>query len=77
MSDDQIEVLNVSAAEARDHVVELEAERALAASAGIADIDSYKHDLELEIRIWRRLYVTSAVTEIATLRGELFGPQLG
>lgn len=66
-----------TAAEARGHVVELEAERALASTTGIADVDSYMSDLEAEIEVWSRLYVTSAVTEIATLRAELFGIQVG
>jgi hypothetical protein len=34
-------------------------------------------DLEAEIEMWRRLYVTIAVTELAALRAELDGPQLG
>jgi hypothetical protein len=67
----------VTASEARDHVAELEAERALAIATGVDEIDSYMSDLDAELRIWRRLYVTSAVTEIATLRAELFGPQRG
>jgi hypothetical protein len=34
-------------------------------------------DLEEEIDYRRRLYVAAAVTEIATLRAELSGPQVG
>ncbi|MGH2952763.1 MAG: hypothetical protein ACRDK9_01920 [Solirubrobacterales bacterium] len=67
----------ITAAEAREHVDELEAERALAAATGIADIDSYMRDLADELELWCHIYVTSAVTEIATLRAELFGPLAG
>ena len=49
-------------------------ERALADLTGVGAIDSYITDLEEELEAWRHLYVLSAVTEIATLRGELFGP---
>jgi hypothetical protein len=34
-------------------------------------------DLAGEIAVTHTAYVGAAVTEIATLRGELFGPQLG
>jgi hypothetical protein len=34
-------------------------------------------DLEDDLLAAREAYVGVAVTEIATLRGELFGPQLG
>jgi hypothetical protein len=34
-------------------------------------------DLEEELELSRELYVTAAVTEIATLRAELFGAQTG
>ncbi len=73
MFDGQFQVLTVSAASAREHVIELEAERALAEATGVATIDSYIDDLDWELDAWRRVYVTSAVTEIATLRGELHG----
>jgi len=77
MSSDQIQALEVTAAQARDHLTELEVERALAADAGLAEIDTYMRDLEAEIDLWRGLYVTWAVTEIAILRAELFGRQVG
>jgi hypothetical protein len=67
----------ITAAEARDHVAELEAERALAVATGVNGIDSYMSDLDAELRVWRRLYTISAVTEIATLRAELHGAQQG
>jgi hypothetical protein len=77
MFSDRMDELVVTAAEARDQVTELEAERALAVRTGVAEIETYMLDLELEIETWRRVYVASAVTEIATLRAELFGAQLG
>jgi hypothetical protein len=71
------DLLETKAVEIRGHLAELEAERALALSSGLADVDSYMADLDVEIEETRQLYVASAVTEIATLRGELFGVQVG
>ena len=68
---------DLTAVEARMHLVHLEAERCLAVSVSVADIDSYMADLEEEIEAWRSLYSVAAVTEIATLRAELLGPQVG
>jgi hypothetical protein len=73
MLDDQFDILTVPAARAREHVVELEAERRLAEATGVATIASYIEDLDWELEAWRRVYVTSAVTEIAVLRAELDG----
>jgi hypothetical protein len=72
-----IQMVETTAAEARDHIEELQAERVLALSNGLADIHAYMDDLEAEIDVWRSQYVTAAVTEIATLRAELFGPHIG
>jgi hypothetical protein len=77
MFHDEFQVLVMTAAEARDRVAELEAERALAFAVGVAEIDSYLHDLDDELDLWRRRYLTAAVTEIATLHAELFGVQAG
>jgi hypothetical protein len=77
MLDDRIEAVEVTAAEARDHMSELETERAMAMQTGVAEIEAYMRDLEDEIETWRRLYVLSALTEIATLRAELSGPLQG
>jgi hypothetical protein len=70
---EQIDVINVTAAAARAHVVELQAERALAEATGVASIESYIHDLDWELDAWRQVYVTAAVTEIASLRAQLAG----
>ena len=77
MFDDQLEVITVSAATARAHVAQLEAERALAQDTGVASIDAYRDDLEWELDAWREVYVISAVTELAVLRGELDGRTYG
>jgi hypothetical protein len=55
---------------------ELQAERLFAASAGAADT-AYMADIDDEIAEVSDAYVEAAVTEIATLRAELFGPQVG
>jgi uncharacterized protein involved in exopolysaccharide biosynthesis len=67
----------ITALELRSHVIQLEAERALALSEGLGSIEAYMADLEQELEHRRHLYVAAAVTEIASLRAELFGPQLG
>jgi hypothetical protein len=56
---------------------ELQAERALASIEGLASNSAYMADLDQEIAAIRSAYVGAAVTEIATLRGELSGPQVG
>jgi hypothetical protein len=63
----------LSALDLRDQLVQLEAERALALDAGLGDVRAYMADLDEERAYRRRLYVAAAVTEMATLRGELFG----
>ena len=56
---------------------ELQVERLLAASEGLAANALYMADLEDEIAALSTAYVGAAVTEIATLRAALFGPQVG
>jgi hypothetical protein len=70
-------LLELTAVEVRAHLAKLQAERALALSTGVADIDAYMGNLEVEIEATRELYVASAVTEIATHRAELSGAQVG
>jgi hypothetical protein len=67
----------MTALELRGHVAELEAERSLAVISGLSEVNSYMADLNEELGICREQYVISAVTEMATLRAERFGPQLG
>jgi hypothetical protein len=77
MSEDRTQETVMTAVEMRDHLAELEAERSLALLTGLAEIPTYRFDLDDEIRAWRHLYVGLAVTEIATLRAELFGADFG
>jgi hypothetical protein len=67
----------MTAVEIRGHLAKLEAERALALTTGLAEVNTYMSELHEEIEVCRQLYVVSSVTEIATLRAELFGAQLG
>ena len=67
----------MSAIEMQDHLQQLQAERALALIEGLEDNAAYMADLEDEIAAARSAYVGAAVTEIASLRAELSGPQLG
>ena len=67
----------MSAIEIQDHLQQLHAERALALIEGLEHNAAYMADLEDEIAAARSAYVGAAVTEIASLRAELSGPQLG
>ena len=67
----------MSAMEMQTQLQELQAERALASLEGLANHDSYMADLDHEITVVRSAYVGAAVTEIATLRAQLSGPQVG
>ena len=55
----------------------LEAERLDAVEAGLGDNALYMTDLENDIEASRAAYVGLVVTEIATLRAQLGGPQVG
>jgi hypothetical protein len=65
------------AAEIHTHLNELQAERALASIEGLASDSAYMADLNQDIAEARDAYVGAAVTEIATLRAQLSGPQVG
>jgi hypothetical protein len=67
----------MSAIEIQDHLQQLQAERALALIEGLEDNAAYMADLEDELAAARSAYVGAAVTEIASLRAGLSGPQLG
>jgi hypothetical protein len=60
--------MSTSAFEIHTHLLDLQAERALAST--VADLDE-------EIEATNQAYVGAAVTEIATFRAELSGPQVG
>jgi hypothetical protein len=66
-----------SAVEIHTHLLELQAERALASIEGLALDSAYMADLHGEIEATTSAYVGAALTEIATFRAELFGPQVG
>jgi hypothetical protein len=66
-----------SAIDIQDHLRELHAERALALITGLGADDAYMADLDDEISATRSAYMCTAVTEIAWLRAELSGPQVG
>jgi hypothetical protein len=67
----------MSAIEIQDQLQQLHAERALALIEGLEGDGAYMADLDDEITAARFAYVGAAVTEIASLRAELSGPQLG
>jgi hypothetical protein len=67
----------MTAAELHTQLRELQAERALAESTGVASIESYMADLERDIAQSHAAFVGAAVTEIASLRGELYGRNYG
>jgi hypothetical protein len=67
----------MSAIEIQDHLQQLNAERALALIEGLGEDSAYMADLDGEIAATRSAYVGAAITEIASLRAELSGPQVG
>ena len=69
--------MQLLAIEMKFRLKELRAERLLASVEGVAENSTYMADLDEEIAEATQAYVAVAVTEIATLRAELFGPQVG
>jgi hypothetical protein len=67
----------MTASEARTTLHRLQAERLDAVEAGLGDNAPYMTDLEGEIDDSRAAFIGLAVTEIATLRAQLGGPQVG
>jgi hypothetical protein len=67
----------MSAIEVQLHLSQLLMERALASIEGLGLDSAYMADLDEEIVATRIAYVAAAVTDIATLRAELSGPQVG
>ena len=67
----------MSAYELHNQLLELHAERAVAEETGVAKIGSYMEDLERDMARAHAAFVGAAVTEIATLRGELDGRNYG
>ena len=61
----------------RTELGRLSAERLDAVDAGLGENALYMEHLASEIAACRAAYVGTAVTEIASLRGQLSGPQQG
>ncbi len=69
-------LVGMTSLELHHHLRELNAERAAASLEGIAD-GAYLADLQAEILATRSALVGAAVTEIASFRAHLSGPQAG
>jgi len=69
--------MGMRALEMQTRLRELQAERMLVSTKGLPMDRAYMADLDEEIAETRAAYVEAAVTAVATLRGELFGPQVG
>jgi len=67
----------ITAADVHRRLEELYAERAAATLEGLTFNPTYSADLEAEIYATRAAYVGAAVTELATLQGELSGRNQG
>jgi hypothetical protein len=67
----------MTATDARQQLHRLQAERLDAVDAGLGQNELYMTELENDIASSRFAYVALAVTEIATLRAQLSGPQVG
>lgn len=66
-----------TALDVRQQLGRLAAERLDAIEAGLGDNAMYMRELDEDLSAARASYVGLAVTEIATLRGQLFGIQHG
>jgi hypothetical protein len=73
----ELHQLNLPAHYIRDQLVKLESERVVALTGETAAHGSSLAILREDIALWRELYVISSLTEVATLRAELGGPQVG
>lgn len=67
----------MTAAHARTRLLGLEAERIDAIDAGLGENAAYMADLQEDLAASRVAYISLAITEIATLRAQLDGPQVG
>jgi hypothetical protein len=70
-------VIHPTAAELRERLADLRLERELARVEGLDGNALYMRDIERDIAGARAAFVGTAVTEIATLRGELSGRPQG
>jgi hypothetical protein len=62
---------------ARIHLAQLREELAAATLAGLADHPAYSADLREEMELASAAYTAAAVSEIASFRAQLSGPQFG
>lgn len=62
---------------ARSHLADLREELAAATAVGLIDHPAYQADLREEMEMAEAAYVAAAVTEIASFRAQLGGPQEG
>jgi hypothetical protein len=67
----------MSPTEIRIRLLQLAAERLDAKDVGLAGDPAYMADLDSEVAAYRAAYVGAVVTEIASLRGELYGRPMG
>jgi hypothetical protein len=67
----------MTATDARARLLRLEAERLDAIDAGLGGNAHYMTELRHDLAASRAAYVGLAITEIATLRARLGGPQIG
>jgi hypothetical protein len=67
----------MTATDARQQLQRLQAERLDAVDAGLGANELYMADLETDIAASRVAFVALAVTEIASLRGQLSGAHQG
>ena len=66
-----------TAAEARQHLLDLRFERAIAEPSGLLDDRSYVSQLDDDIAATEHALIGLVVTEIATLRAEIGAPLRG
>jgi len=66
-----------TASEAHRELIRLNTERLEARRAGLTTDRDHLADLDNEIAEWKLTYEVLAITEIASLRAELFGSQIG
>jgi hypothetical protein len=62
---------------ARMHLAELREELAAATASGLVDHPAYNADLREEMEQAEVAYTAAAVSEIASFRAQLSGPQVG
>jgi hypothetical protein len=66
-----------STVELRARLKNLRLERLAAADCGLTDWPQYTRDLDEEVAECVAALTLATLTEIAALRGELFGPEVG